>query len=153
MTISKRSSGIASIVLSLLISISILTAPSAKADGVYCGYWVLGAIEAKYIQKGGLGGPLGCPTSNELTNPDGYGKRSHFGDRGIVYWRSGPGAHPVWGIILGWYATKNYERGAWKYPISDERNNSIPGVSAWAQDFQCGTVSVGVLQIENYICV
>ncbi len=88
-----------------------LTSKEAKADGLYCGYWVLGLIEAKYLQKGGLGGPLGCPTSNELSNPPGStGKRSEFGNRGIVYWKNyAPAAHPVWGsysYLLGPGRTK-----------------------------------------------
>jgi len=61
-------------------------------------YWptkwqVCGAIRDKYNS---LGGPLSfllLPTSNELVNPDGHGRRSVF-QNGPIYWSAVGGAHP-----------------------------------------------------------
>lgn len=62
-------------------------------------YWptsweVCGAIRDKYNS---LGGPLSfllLPTSGELVNPDGFGRRNHFAN-GPIYWSAATGAHPV----------------------------------------------------------
>ncbi|WP_422334125.1 LGFP repeat-containing protein [Rhodococcus sp. (in: high G+C Gram-positive bacteria)] len=136
----RRATRSASLVfLSLLLGVGgLITAPTASADGNYCGYWVLGAIEAKYLSKGGPGGVLGCPTTGELTNPDGYGKRNHFGPRGIIYWSGGTGAHPVWGAILDLYSAWGYEQGQYRYPTGDEAVYPDPLGPRYTQNFQCG---------------
>ncbi|MFC9841275.1 hypothetical protein ACFVKB_47150 [Rhodococcus sp. NPDC127530] len=41
-------------------------------------YFVCGAIRVKYDSLGGPTSFLGWPTSNELTNPDGFGRRNTF---------------------------------------------------------------------------
>ncbi|GAA1654296.1 hypothetical protein [Nocardia ninae] len=129
-----------------------LSAPTASA-GEVCGYFIGGAIERKWIDKGGLGGPLGCPTSDELTNPDGDGKRSHFGDRGIIYWRNYTGAHPVWGMILQTWGNNGYERSKWRYPKTDEWEQSSNGFRSYIQDFECGRIAItSGVPGATYIC-
>ncbi len=133
-----------------------LTSKEAKADGLYCGYWVLGLIEAKYLQKGGLGGPLGCPTSNELSNPGSTGKRSEFGNRGIVYWKNyAPAAHPVWGVILISWGQVGYEAGIFRYPINDEYIAEYSnGQPIFQQNFECGYIrAFNVFSTRFYTCV
>ncbi|WP_222430113.1 LGFP repeat-containing protein [Rhodococcus rhodochrous] len=127
----------------------------AKADGVYCGYWVLGLIEAKYLQKGGLGGPLGCPTTNELNNPGMTGKRSEFGPRGIIYWKTyASRAHPVWGVILISWGETGWESGIYRYPVGDEfLAENAPAGPVFQQNFECGYIrSFSTFASRFYTC-
>lgn len=135
-------------------SMAFVGVPAASADQFVCGYWIRGAIEAKWLRKGGLGGPLGCPTSDELVNPDGDGRRNHFGDRGHIYWRNYTGAHPVWGDIAFYWAAAGWERSMWRYPVSDEFSQFASGFWFFWQDFECGRIQVSQgFPTSNYTCV
>ncbi len=80
-------------------------------------YWpsdfqVCGAIRDKYNSLGAQFSFLGFPTTNELTNPDGFGRRSVFVN-GPIYWSAASGAHPV---VNHFFAARQPPR----YPLSDE---------------------------------
>ncbi|GAB3656741.1 hypothetical protein GCM10027589_16470 [Actinocorallia lasiicapitis] len=109
--------------------------PSAHADGYYCGQRVLGAIEGRYLAMGGPSGALGCPRTGELTNPDGYGRRTQF-QNGTIYWSPNTGAWPVWGRIGDVWCSLGCERGPIGYPTSYEYRAPYGG-EIW-QNFRCG---------------
>lgn len=87
-------------------------------------YWpspnaVCGAIRDKYNQMGGPNSFLLYPKSDELSNPDGFGKRSEFLG-GNIYWSSATGAHPVAHEFLTKWGDYGFEGGFMKYPTTDE---------------------------------
>lgn len=59
------------------------------------------------------------PTSDELTNPDGVGKRSTFLN-GPIYWHPDAGAHPVVNHFFAAWQRNGWEAGVLGYPTSDE---------------------------------
>lgn len=83
-------------------------------------YMVCGEILNKYNELGGPTGALGLPTSNELTNPDGVGKRTSFTSDSSIYWSPASGAHQIGGAIGAEWARTGWEGGAHSYPITDE---------------------------------
>ncbi|MFF9691385.1 hypothetical protein [Streptomyces sp. NPDC014623] len=94
------------------------------ADGDCQVYWpapyeVCGTIRDKYNELGGPNSFLSLPKSNELTNPDGYGKRTEFLN-GPIYWSPQGGAHPVVNHFFAAWARNGYEAGKVGYPTSDE---------------------------------
>lgn len=98
--------------------ISLLVAPGCQV------YWpspyeVCGAIRDKYNALGGPASFLSFPSTGELTNPDGYGKRSQFLN-GPIYWSPQGGAHPVVNSFLNRWGIHQYEAGWLKYPTTDE---------------------------------
>ncbi|MFG1791199.1 LGFP repeat-containing protein [Nocardia sp. NPDC049149] len=82
-------------------------------------YEVCGAIRDKYNELGGPNGFLLHPKTNELTNPDGRGKRTEFVN-GPIYWSPEGGAHPVVNHFLAAWARYGYEAGYIGYPTTDE---------------------------------
>lgn len=82
-------------------------------------YEVCGAIRDKYNELGGPGSFLSFPNSNELTNPDGVGKRTEFVN-GPIYWSPQGGAHPVVNHFFAAWARNGWEAGPIGYPTSDE---------------------------------
>ena len=89
---------------------------------------VWGQIGSKWGSMGWETGALGFPVADEVTNPDGYGKRQQY-QGGTIYWSPNTGAHPVWGYIGGLWAKWGYERGVFGYPTSDERGAEENGRS------------------------
>jgi len=107
-----------------------------------CGvYWptrfeVCGLIKEKYDSIGGPKSFLLLPKSNELTNPDGVGKRSEFAN-GFIYWHPKTGAHTVSLPVSVVWARHGWEKGFLGYPTTSD----IPQGNAWyKQDFQGGHV-------------
>ncbi|MFF5158925.1 LGFP repeat-containing protein [Streptomyces sp. NPDC000348] len=135
----RRTPGRTAIVLGLLtLSASALGVPaasSAPADGTYCGHRVLGEIERRYLEMGGPEGALGCPLTGELTNPDGFGRRTRF-EHGTVYWSPRSGAWPVWGEIGAYWCDQGCEAGWAGYPTSYE--HTVGGEIR--QNFQCTVI-------------
>ncbi|WP_072680869.1 hypothetical protein [Rhodococcoides corynebacterioides] len=87
---------------------------------------MVGLIKHRYDE---VPGTLGCPTSDELTNPGNTGKRQHFGARGNIYWKNTYGfAYTIWGQIWQLYASQNYEAGNFRYPSANEGCCSSDGV-------------------------
>lgn len=100
-------------------------------------YWVCGAIRDKYVSLGAQGSFLTWPTSEELVNPDGYGRRQTF-QNGQIYWSAATGAHPVVNAFFDRWRVHGYEAGWMKYPTSDEIVNA-DGVGR-RQVFQGATI-------------
>ncbi|GEM29109.1 hypothetical protein NN3_01160 [Nocardia neocaledoniensis NBRC 108232] len=100
-------------------------------------YQVCGAILDKYNELGGTSSFLLWPTSDELTNPDGVGKRSVFMN-GPIYWHPDAGAHPVANHFFACWQRNGWEGGPLRYPTSDELVN--PDGIGRRQYFQGGTI-------------
>lgn len=86
---------------------------------------VCGAILELYKEIGGRTSWLGLPTSNELTNPDGQGKRSSFMG-GSIYWHPSTGAHALTLYGMRQWGTLGWEAGPLGYPISGPADINIP---------------------------
>lgn len=108
------------VLFALLLGMTIQASPAA-ADESICGHNVGGAILAKYAELGRTASPLKCPVTEELTNPDGVGKRQQF-EGGTIYWHPtlSDGAHPIWGKIGDLWGQYGWESGKFGYPTSDE---------------------------------
>lgn len=78
-----------------------------------------GEIMRKWVGLGGSRGFLGYPVTDELVTPDGQGHYVHFAG-GSIYWTPATGAYEVHGAIREKWAALQWERGALRYPISDE---------------------------------
>ncbi|QBS44845.1 LGFP repeat-containing protein [Nocardia sp. CS682] len=100
-------------------------------------FQVCGAILDKYLQTGGPNGFLLHPKTNELANPDGFGRRSEFLG-GNIYWSPDTGAHPVAHEFLTKWGEYGYEGGFIGYPTTDEIVLS-DGVGR-RQEFQGATI-------------
>ena len=99
-------------------SLRVMAAPGCQV------YWpapfeVCGAIRDKYNALGGPNSFLLFPKTNELTNPDGVGKRTEFMN-GPIYWSPQGGAHPVVNHFLAAWARHGYENSYIGYPTTDE---------------------------------
>lgn len=101
-------------------------------------YEVCGAIKDKYNSLGGPGSFLSFPNSTELTNPDGFGKRTQFLN-GPIYWSGSTGAHPVVNSFLNRWGVLGYEGGYLKYPTTDE---IVLPDGGRRQEFQGGAIYV-----------
>ncbi|MBA4571866.1 LGFP repeat-containing protein, partial [Corynebacterium glutamicum] len=89
------------------------------------GFSVCGRILDTYRQVGGQLSWLGPPKSNELTNPDGVGKRSEFFG-GAIYWHPDTGAYAVTLDGLRQWGTLNWESGPLGYPTSGPMDTNYP---------------------------
>ncbi len=96
---------------------SIYWHPSTGAHGIW------GEIRARWGALGWEAGPLGYPTTDELTAPDGVGRFNGFA-RGSIYWHPSTGAHGVWGEIRATWAKLGSEAGQLGYPLTDETATS-----------------------------
>lgn len=90
-------------------------------------YALCGRILNKYTDLGGPGGFLGAPTSNELLNPDGVGKRASFQSGSSIYFHPDTDAHQIGGRIGDKWAEFGFEGGTLGYPITDELTNPDGG--------------------------
>lgn len=114
-----------------------------------CIYWtaatgahaVWGAIRDKWAGLGWEAGKLGYPVGDELTNPDGQGKRQQF-ESGTMYWHPtlSNGAHAVWGKIGELWDQYGWEGGEFGYPTSDEYAD--PDVNGVRQNFSARHISL-----------
>ncbi|TSD99843.1 hypothetical protein FOS14_10700 [Skermania sp. ID1734] len=103
-------------------------------------YEVCGAIRDKYNSLGGPNSFLLWPTSNELVNPDGFGRRSVF-QNGPIYWSASSGAHPVVNHFFACWQRNGWEAGVLGYPTTDEIVNPDPVAPIGRrQVFQGGTI-------------
>ncbi|MGV0353306.1 LGFP repeat-containing protein [Corynebacterium confusum] len=104
-------------------------------------YWpspfeVCGLIKEKYDKVGGPTSFLLLPKSNELTNPDGIGKRSEFVN-GYIYWHPKTGAHTVSLPAAKVWERHGWEKGFLGYPTTSDM---ALGNQWFKQDFQGGHV-------------
>ena len=95
--------------------------------------WVCGAIRVKYDSLGAAGSFLLWPTSNELVNPDNFGRRQTF-QNGPIYWSAASGAHPVVNHFFAAWQRNGWEAGPLGYPTTDEIVN--PDNFGRRQEFQ-----------------
>lgn len=100
-------------------------------------YEVCGVIRDKYNALGGPNSFLLFPKTNELTNPDGIGKRTEF-QNGPIYWSPQGGAHPVVNHFLAAWARHGYENSYLGYPTTDEIVN--PDGVGRRQHFEGSTI-------------
>ncbi|WP_051812713.1 LGFP repeat-containing protein [Streptomyces sp. NRRL S-340] len=122
--------------LALLANVLLVSTAAPAQATAYCGtHQVVGDIEQRYLRMGGPGGALGCPLTDELVNPDGFGRRSQF-EHGTVYWSARSGAWPVWGAIGDYWCGQGCEAGWTGYPTGYEYTvgNEI------RQNFQCTVI-------------
>ncbi|CAM5418832.1 hypothetical protein [Corynebacterium variabile] len=95
-----------------------------------------GLIYDKWVATGAEGGPLGYPTTDEASTPDGVGRFNRFVG-GMLYWHPTHGAHPITGDILDQWADQGYEGGNLGYPIEDaQTQDSIK----YEQKFSGGSI-------------
>ena len=82
-------------------------------------------------------GPLGYPTTDPGTTPDGVGRYVHF-QGGSIYWTAATGAHVIRGAVRDAWAAQGWERGRLGYPTTDV---TVPpdGRGAFAY-FQAGAI-------------
>lgn len=118
-----------------------------------------GAIGVRWGYLGYENSPLGYPTTDEFTNPDGVGKRNWF-QGGAIYWHQATGAWEIWGEILNKWAADGYEAD-WGYPIGPEIGpgatpESAPSYGGYSQEFHNGTIywnlvppACGGLTVDN----
>lgn len=90
-------------------------------------YSLCGRILAKYTDLGGPAGALGPPTSDEILNPDGVGKRASFQNNSSIYFHPDTDAHQIGGLIGDKWAQFGLEAGPLGYPITDELTNPDGG--------------------------
>ncbi|MFF0542674.1 hypothetical protein ACFYTF_07535 [Nocardia thailandica] len=113
---------------------------------------VVNHFYAAWQRNGWEGGVLGYPTSDEIVNPDGIGRRQYF-DGGTIYWKLNE-AYFVSGAIRDKWGETGWEGGYLGYPISDEIvapdgqgrfNRFENGVIYWTPTYGAHPVSGGLL--------
>jgi len=97
---------------------------------------VHGVILVKWDATGSYLGPLGWPTSDVITLPDGTGRQSRF-ERGAVYYQPGQGTWEVHGPIHDRYRALAGTAGPLGYPRSDV----VPVGSLYRCDFERGRLT------------
>jgi hypothetical protein len=75
---------------------------------------------AKWAGMGYEAGFMGYPTSDEIVNPDGFGRRQSFERGGWFYYSQLTGVQQIGGAIYEEWGLRGYEGGELGYPISDE---------------------------------
>lgn len=76
---------------------------------------------AAWQRNGWEAGPLGYPTTDEIVNPDGLGRRQEFQNTAAIYWKLNE-AYAVRGAIRDKWNTVNAEQpgSLLGYPVTDE---------------------------------
>ncbi|WP_019818998.1 PQQ-dependent sugar dehydrogenase [Saccharomonospora saliphila] len=102
---------------------------------------IWGDIRLRWASLGWERGPLGYPTTDEMSTPDGVGRYNHFSKAGSVYWTPRTGAHAVYGAIRRQWRALGWERSYLGYPTSSEysvdggrRNDFQGGFIRWLAD-------------------
>ena len=80
---------------------------------------IRGGIRAMWAEQGAERGPLGYPTTDEITNPNKPGVVQGF-QGGTVYWSEETGPKVVKGAILNAYREAGAENSELGYPATDE---------------------------------
>ncbi len=117
------------------------------------GAWAVnGLIRTGYRQRGGPGGPLGFPGTDEGPTADGVGRFNHF-QNGSIYWTPDLGAHDIRSAIRATWAALGWERTELGYPITDDL--TAPDGVAHYNHFQRGSIywtpSTGANEIRGFI--
>ena len=105
--------------------------------------WLRGAIHDEYLGAGGAGGRLGLPVSDavQVRRPSAAEsctscKRIVL-EGGRIYFKSGVGAHALWGAVLSAYLGHGGAQGALGYPTT--RVRLVDGVRR--ASFEHGTIA------------
>jgi LGFP repeat-containing protein len=80
---------------------------------------VHGAIWLNYQSFGAQSSPLGLPTTDESSCPDGVGRYNNFSE-GSIRWHPTTGAHETHGAIHALWSSMNWETSLLGYPLTDE---------------------------------
>ncbi|MDQ3502434.1 MAG: hypothetical protein M3486_02280, partial [Actinomycetota bacterium] len=96
---------------------------------------VKGSIRDAWARVGWDRGPLGFPTTGEMSTVKAGGRVNHF-QGGSVFSTATTGAHPVAGAIRDRWAATGWERGSLGFPISDKYD--VP--EGRRNDFQRGSI-------------
>jgi uncharacterized protein with LGFP repeats len=105
--------------------------------------WLRGAIHTEYLGSGGASGRLGLPVSKVSHPPLMYAPgacsscRRVVLERGRIYFKSGLGAHALWGPVLSAYLGRGGAQGALGYPTT--RVRAVNGVAR--ASFEHGTIA------------
>lgn len=115
--------------------------PGTKAASIYWSpangaHSIWGSIRERWSQIGWETGPLGYPSTDELTAPDGIGRFNHFDKAGSIYWTPSTPASDVYGSIRVRWAALGWEKSYLGYPRSGEFGNSL----GRRNDFQRGYI-------------
>ena len=109
---------------------------------------------ACWQRNGWEGGPLGYPTSDEIVNPDGFGRRQEF-QGGTIYWKANEAYYVGGAIRTKWnqLGPQPAERSFLGYPLSDEirlpdgvgrMNRFENGLIYWHSSYGAHPVSGGI---------
>jgi hypothetical protein len=119
---------------------------------------IIGEIRQRWAKLGWEASPLGYPTTDELTTPDGVGRFNHFSGGGSIYWtpagaRVTPdGTKVVSGSIGDRWAALGWERSYLGYPTSEEVVFTEGGR---AQTFENGTIywwsDLGAIDLDDVV--
>ena len=82
---------------------------------------VQGSIKDRWSRQGWEAGPLGYPTTDEVSIADGRGRFNHF-QNGSIYWTGNTGAQIVKGRIRDYWASRGWENGPHGFPTGEEVN-------------------------------
>jgi SpoIID/LytB domain protein len=113
---------------------------NAEADATV---WLKGAIYDEYLEVGGAPGTLGLPIGDPvnlaavrgLSCPEGCSRVDFVNGR--VFWKSGVGAHALWGDVLDAYLAHDGAAGALGFPTSRVQQEGGSGSAT----FEHGTIS------------
>lgn len=108
---------------------SIYWSPATDAHQIW------GGIRDKWAEQGWENGPLGYPTTDERTTPDGQGKYNHF-QGGSIYFSPATGVHSISGEIRGLWQDNGWEAGGFGYPTTD----AYAAGGGTKQDFTGGSI-------------
>ncbi|EEF61788.1 GH25 family lysozyme [Pedosphaera parvula] len=90
------------------------------------GPWAIyGAIQDHWASLGWETSPLGYPTTDENSTPDGIGRYNHFtnlvsGVAGSIYFTPNYGAWAIYGAIHTHWSSLGWETSVLGYPVTDE---------------------------------
>jgi len=87
---------------------------------------VVGSILTRWAAMGYEASQLGYPTSGEVVNPDGVGRRQAF-QNGAIYWKAPYGAHEAFGPLFAKWQEYGFEAGWLGYPVA----NIGPSTGDW----------------------
>ncbi len=96
---------------------------------------ISGHLLEKYNAMGGASSPLGAPTANSVSGPNGGSCQEFTG--GAICWSEPTGPHVVWGEIRKAWDGDGGVNGKLGYPASDEKDT----VGGKECDFTGGTIT------------
>ncbi|RBY77804.1 hypothetical protein DQ238_14165 [Geodermatophilus sp. TF02-6] len=102
--------------------------------------WLTGRVYEAWAAGGWESGPLGLPTTDTATTPDGRAQYAHF-QHGSIYVTSS-GAHLLRAAVVTAWARTGWERGPLGYPTAATGSGEQLPAGAAVQTFEGGAVYV-----------